>query len=110
MKVRVSSIFCAVGAFLLACLAVAVSSTSAAEPSFHHGEWPFNSPVRPAAPNIANPAWAANPIDRFRGCRFGKGGAASAARSRQGHAAPARDVRLDRLAADDRGAGRISRR
>ncbi len=65
MKLRVPPVFCAVGAFLLACLAVAVSSTWAADPSFHRGEWPFNSPARPTAPNIANPAWAANPIDRF---------------------------------------------
>jgi hypothetical protein len=65
MKVRVSSISCATGALLLVWLAVAASSARAAEPSFHHGEWPFNSPVRPAVPNIANPSWAANPIDHF---------------------------------------------
>src|SRR3954451_11414648 len=65
MKVRVSSISCATLALLLVWLAVAASSARAAEPSFHHGEWPFNSPVRPAVPNIANPSWAANPIDHF---------------------------------------------
>lgn len=74
MKVRVSSIFCAVGAFLLACLAVAASSSCATEPKFHHGEWPFYSPVRPAAPNIDNPAWAANPIDRFVAASLEKAG------------------------------------
>jgi Protein of unknown function (DUF1553)/Protein of unknown function (DUF1549) len=65
MKVRVSSISCTIGALLLACLTVAVASLCADEPSFHHGAWPFNSPVRPAAPNIANPAWTANPIHHF---------------------------------------------
>jgi Protein of unknown function (DUF1553)/Protein of unknown function (DUF1549) len=74
MKVRVSSICCAGGAFLLACLSVAVSSSFAAEPSFHHGEWPFNSPARPAVPNIASPAWAANPIDRFVAASLEKAG------------------------------------
>jgi hypothetical protein len=74
MKVRVSSIIGAVGAFLLAHLAVSVSSTCAAEPSFHHGEWPFNSPVRPAVPTITNPAWAANPIDSFMAASLEKAG------------------------------------
>jgi hypothetical protein len=74
MKVRVSSILCAGGASLLACLAAAVSSTFAAEPNFHHGEWPFNSPVRPAVPAIANPAWAANPIDCFVAASLEKAG------------------------------------
>jgi uncharacterized protein DUF1553/uncharacterized protein DUF1549 len=65
MKIRVSSALYAVGAFLVAYLALHVSSSRAAEPGFHHGQWPFNSPVRPTPPNIDNPAWAANPIDRF---------------------------------------------
>src|SRR4051812_9424393 len=64
MKVRVSPTLCAAGAFLIACFA-AISSSCAAEPNFHHGEWPFNSPVRPAPPSIANAAGAANPIARF---------------------------------------------
>jgi hypothetical protein len=65
MKVRVSSILCATSAALLVWLTIATSSTPAAEPNFHHGEWPFNSPVRPAVPNITNPSWAASPIDNF---------------------------------------------
>ena len=28
-------------------------------------QWSFIPPVRPALPNVKNPAWAANPIDRF---------------------------------------------
>src|SRR4051794_1063372 len=65
MKVRVSSIFCATSAALLVWLAIVTSSTPAAEPNFHHGEWPFNSPVRSAVPNITNSLWAANSIDHF---------------------------------------------
>ena len=65
MKIRVSSFLCALGALLLAWFAVAVSSNRAAESTFHHGKWPFKSPVRPAEPTIANSAWVRNPIDRF---------------------------------------------
>ncbi len=45
----------------------AVSKPTAlpAASSFRHGEWPFAPPVRPAAPDVANATWAANPIDRF---------------------------------------------
>src|SRR4029079_11227212 len=74
MKIPVSSTLGAAGAFLLAYLAVAVSLSCAAQPSFHHGDWPFNSPARPSLPNIANPAWAANPIDRFVAASLEKSG------------------------------------
>ncbi len=74
MKVRISSAILAVGVYLLAFLAIAISQCSAAEPSFHHGEWPFNSPVRPAVPNITDPAWAENPIDRFVAASLEKSG------------------------------------
>jgi hypothetical protein len=72
-KVRFSSGICGTGAFLLAAI-VATSISIAAEPNFHHGEWPFNSPVRPAVPNVANPRWAANPIDRFVAATLEKAG------------------------------------
>src|SRR4051794_31222744 len=72
MKVRVSSISCAACALLLACWTVAVAPLGAAESGFNHGEWPFNSPVRPAEPTIANSAWATNPIDRFAAARLEK--------------------------------------
>jgi hypothetical protein len=74
MKVRVSSIFCPTIAILLVCLTVATSAALAAAPSFHHGEWPFNSPVRPAVPTITNPLWAANPIDNFVAASLEKAG------------------------------------
>src|SRR6476620_3082708 len=74
MKVRVSAVLCQVGTFLWSWLAIGISLTFAAEPSFHHGDWPFNSPVRPAVPAMADPAWAANPIDRFVAASLQKAG------------------------------------
>ena len=73
MKRCVSSNSYAVGALLFACLA-AISSARAAKPDFHHGEWPFNSPVRPPVPNLSNPAWAANTLDQFVAARLEKAG------------------------------------
>src|SRR4051794_24841134 len=74
MKVHVSSHFCATGAIVLASLALSVWSLHAAEPGFHHGDWPFNSPVRPVPPRIDNPAWATNPIDHFVAAGLAKAG------------------------------------
>jgi Protein of unknown function (DUF1553)/Protein of unknown function (DUF1549) len=51
-------------------LILGVSAASAAEPSFHHGDWPFNTPTRPARPNIANQKWAINPLDQFVAARL----------------------------------------
>jgi hypothetical protein len=47
-----------------------VLAAAAAEPTFHHGDWPFNSPTRPTPPNIANQNWATNPIDQFVAARL----------------------------------------
>src|SRR5262249_41890383 len=45
-------------------------SAAAAGPAFHHGEWPFNSPIRPSVPKIKNSGWAQNPIDNFIAARL----------------------------------------
>lgn len=36
-----------------------------AEEGTPHGEWPFNSPVRPDVPHVEQSGWLANPIDAF---------------------------------------------
>ncbi|MCH7688464.1 MAG: DUF1549 domain-containing protein, partial [Planctomycetes bacterium] len=38
---------------------------TSAEEGTPHGEWPFNSPVRPDVPHVEQPGWLANPIDAF---------------------------------------------
>jgi hypothetical protein len=42
-----------------------VEQPSAVESSFHHGEWPFSPPLRPALPHVTDRGWSRNAIDRF---------------------------------------------
>ena len=85
MKLRATSSFWPVGLAVLAACVVVVSRASladddpkrsdpAAAAEFHHGEWPFNSPVRPATPTVLNTSWCANAIDRFVLARLEKAG------------------------------------
>lgn len=41
---------------------------------FHHGDWPFRPPQRPALPQVADAEWATNAIDRFVIVRLEKAG------------------------------------
>src|SRR5215469_3091795 len=44
----------------------AIAEEPAAPPhGFHNGDWPFRPPQRPAPPAVADPSFAANPIDNF---------------------------------------------
>ena len=38
---------------------------TSAEEGTPHGEWPFNSPLRPDVPHVEQSGWLANPIDAF---------------------------------------------
>lgn len=49
----------------LALLSAVTTQAAAGESSFHHGQWPFNSPVRPPIPTVRNANWVRNPIDAF---------------------------------------------
>jgi hypothetical protein len=85
MKLRVSSGFGVMIAALVVLLSFTVSHGHSAETaaksapaapdsSFHHGEWPFSPPSRPALPKIKYVARAANPIDYFIAARLEKAG------------------------------------
>jgi hypothetical protein len=50
------------------------SMSATVESRFHEGQWPFSSPERPTLPNVADPAWCANAIDRLVAARLERAG------------------------------------